>query len=178
MKRHSLTQRQQTRRFLTGTLFALSVLATGGPAAALDGKTLPGSACEPLNQSAPYAEDIFGGIFNPSTTQTLTVNCPVVRDTIGGNSSNGIDVAVVKVFDQNLLTSRDVSCNLTSRSSTGQVVEVNFRSTTGASSSVQTLTFTDLASQSGGFYNLSCSIPPKNGTAQSGIIMYEVDETN
>ena len=180
MKRHYFTQRQQTRRFLTGTLFALSVLATGGPAAALDGKSLPGAACQPGDQSQSYITDPFGRILNPSTTQSLVVTCPVVRDIITGNSSNGIDQAFVKVIDNNPNTGSEVGCTLASfRGDNGQAVEVTSRTTVGSNPNVQTLpTFTDLASTSGGFYSLRCLIPPRTSSTAplSGIVMYQIDE--
>ena len=180
MKRHFFTQQQQTRRFLTGTLFALSVLATGGPAAALDGKTLPGAACQPGDQSQSYITDPFGRILNPSTTQNLVVTCPVVRDIIAGNSTSGIKQAFVKVIDNNPNTGREVGCTLASfRGDNGQAVEVTSGTTVGSSPNVRPLpTFTDLASTSGGFYSLRCLIPPRSSSTAplSGIVMYQIDE--
>ena len=179
MKRSSFTQRQQTRRFFTGSLFALSVLATGGSAAALDGKTLQGAACQPTTQDQVYSTDGAGRIFNPSTTQVLGVNCPVVRDVIAGRS-NGIDQAFIKVFDNNPDTGREVTCTLLSfRGDTGQLVEAISRNTVGSNPNVQQLPlFTDLASTNGGYYNLQCVIPPRTSSTapMSGVVMYEIDE--
>lgn len=178
MKRHLFAQSRQTRHFLTGTLFALSILATGGPAAAIDGKTLQGAACQPLDQTQTYSADGSGRIFNPSTTQHLFVNCPVVRDTIGGHS-NGIDEAFVKVIDNNPAAGKEVVCTLFSfRGDNGQVVEAISRSSVGSNPNVQTLpTFVDLASTSGGYYNLLCNIPPRPSAGfSSGIVMYQVNE--
>ena len=180
MKRHYFTHRQQTRRILTSALFSLSVLATGGPAAALDGKTLPGAACQPGDQSQSYITDTSGRILNPSTTQNLVVTCPVVRDVITGNSTAGIKQAFVKAIDNNPGTGKEVGCTLASfRGDNGQVVEVTSGTTVGSSPNVQTLpTFVDIASTSGGFYSLRCLIPPRtNSTAPlSGIVMYHIDE--
>jgi hypothetical protein len=177
MKRHLFSPRQQTRHFLTGTLFALSVLTTGGPASALDGKTYPGIACQPTDQSQVYRAPNSSGIFNPSTTSLLSVNCPVVRDTIPGNSTAGIAQVLMTVVDGNTTAGFNLNCAIASSSSTGQVIEVAITaSKNDANPSTQQLTpMKDIASVSGGYYVLNCTIPPRQ-RGLSGIVMYQVDE--
>lgn len=154
-------------------LIALPLLASAyQPAHAIDGKTLPGAACQPLNKDSLFFISSTGVLFNTSTTTFLTVICPVVRDTI---ASNGISSAQIRAIDNN--TTFGVSCTLDSRNaSAGLTSSRTANSAAGTNPSPQTLSYFGLSSSSGGYYMFRCTIPPQQTAGTSGIVMYRVDE--
>jgi hypothetical protein len=158
---------------LSTLLIALPLLASAyQPAhAAINGKTLPGAACQPLTKDAVFSVNSFGVLLNTSTTAFLTVICPVVRDTIG---SNGISSAQIMAIDNH--TTLGVSCTLDSRSTTtGLFSSRTANSAAGTNPSPQALSYPGLPSSFGGYYMFRCTIPPQQ-TGASGIVMYRVDE--
>ena len=154
--------------------------------AATNGKTLPGAACQPLNKDQVFGASTSGVLFNTGTA-TLTVICPIVRDTIAANSSNGISSASVQVIDNNNnVGDPRVTCVLESRTTAfGLVESLSASSGSGASATAQTLgaqgQYANLASGNGGFYYFRCSIPPvqvvSGQSRLSALIMYRWDET-
>lgn len=140
---------------------------------ATDGKTLPGSTCQPQNQNLPFRiSSITGGIFNPSTITQRYV-CPVLRDLMSADN-DGIDDFIVKVRDRH--ATRPVRCILRSMRSNGTQIAAAIRSSIGASNFIKTLNFPALARSKNGYYLLSCTVPGRTALGQSGVVMYKVDE--
>lgn len=157
------------------SIIGMSVLMLAAqPAVALDAKTLPGAACQPRNQTDAFTKDSFGRFFNPSSTKTLAVVCPVVRDTMTADSIRGITSTFVMVVDQN--TSSGVTCALFSAQKQGGAIEAQAATSAGASTTPQQLNFFDLQSVTDGYYYMNCTIPPAGSGGQSGIVSYKVEE--
>lgn len=142
------------------------------PAAAIDGKTFPGSMCQPQNASQPLGRWDTGRTLNASTSNQW-FDCPIVRDTMTAKS-NGIVSAFAKVQDAH--PSQNVVCEVWSQGNDGSDIGFSSRSSTGFNSSFQTLSFGSLASSDKGIYHLFCDIPATHANGPSGIGMYYVGE--
>jgi hypothetical protein len=150
---------------------ALVVAALAGPALAADGKTMPGSACEPKDDSRPgqlYWGN--GNIANLGNAQQ-PVNCAVVKDL------NKIRRAVVMVIDLNPDPGADISCQLVTVRSDGTVQAAQDQRSNGSFTVARPLSFGAQAAAANGSYHLECSLPPfRPGFGASTIINYTIVE--
>jgi hypothetical protein len=141
------------KQLMIGLGFSM-LAAANAPALAVDAKTLPGAACYP-NTSTPTAFYIGNnGMLINNSAATLTVICPIVRDVMAANSSNGISNAQVHVVDNNNLSAgTQVTCTLESRTTNSNVVETfTDYSDAGASPAVQVLdNYADIGSGVNGY---------------------------
>ena len=166
-----------TKQLMIGLGFSMMVAASV-PAVAVDGKTLPGAACQPISNTQVFTRDNTGVLFNTSSA-AQTVICPVVRDTIALDPINGIITASVVVIDNNNAAGDPkVTCALESRNINGASVETFVdNSVPGASPVPQILNdYANLTSSEAGYYYFRCSIPGVHETRRSGIVMYRVYE--
>ncbi len=171
------------KQLMIGVGFSM-LAAANVPALAADAKTLPGAACHP-NTSTPTAFYIgSNGMLINNSTATLTVVCPITRDVMAANNSNGISNAQVYVVDNNNLSANArVTCILESRATNSNVVETfTDNSAAGASPAVQVLDdYADISSGVNGYYYFRCDIPGtqtvSNNVNRSGIVMYRWSET-
>lgn len=172
------------KQLMIGLGFSMLAVASA-PALAADAKTLPGAACQP-NSSNPTTFYIGsnGMLINNSDT-ALTVICPIVRDVMAANSSNGISNAQIYVVDNNNSTNDPrVSCTLESRMTGAGLVEaLTDNSVAGASPNVQVLdNYTNLGLSSEGYYFFRCTIPGNQTVGaqinRSSIVMYRWSETD
>ncbi|MDD5266435.1 MAG: hypothetical protein PHO08_04810 [Methylococcales bacterium] len=153
-------------------LIGLGLLAISGTVFAEDGKTFPGSMCQPVSGEA--VRFFINGTVNTDSTFGHFVNCPVVRDTIAGA---GISSASITVRDPS--PDEDVECTFKSLRADGIIVASSSRNTSGVNTAPQTLQFGSLSSVSGGNYVIQCRIPKANGLfgfSFSEIISYRVNE--
>ena len=140
------------------------MLATTGHAE--DGKVIPGIACQKALGSGSYGG---GAVRNDSTTGSLTVECPIVRDSVNG----GINDAYVRLYNAKTGTS---ACTLNARSIYGTVGYSQYKSVTA--SGYKTLSFSSMSDYNGGHYYFWCAVAPsQNGNSKSKIISYRMDES-
>lgn len=141
-------------------------------AAAADGKTMAGSAC----QARQPAELQFlfrsnAGGLRSTGSQTVFVVCPVTKDVASGR----IKRAEISVVDLNPLS--DIVCELSTNRSDGNVHQLQSLTSTGAFTAVQKIVFGGQSAVLNGSYNIVCSLPPfllTQGT--SAIVSYTVIE--
>ena len=144
------------------------------PTFAEDAKTLSGSACKPLDSNAEVIIDLWGRMYNDSTSPQ-DWSCIFPRDVMAA-ATEGIAYGNVKFIDNNPTASG--WCYLLSEPSTGYTGHGAYRETTvaQASSSPVTLSYPSLYAYSWGFYHYWCKIPGKYGTQRSGIVSYSITE--
>lgn len=162
------------KSLMLAILFVLLCAAMPSLTSANDAKNYPGSMCVPWNESQPAPALSYSGIWNPSSTSSLRVDCPCIKD------SSSIDSGWVRAVDQHY--SQDITARLCSvyRNSTGCSWTVNCsseRRTTGSSCNPQQLSIgTDLAGGTYAHYYYSITIPPVYSNNRSGICTYQVNE--
>lgn len=155
-----------------GSLF-IAMVCVSSTALAADTKIYPGQMCVPATQSAAYTiATNTGGIHNPSTTSTLTVNCPLIKDATNDTTISGYSVIVA---DRS--TTEAVKCTLFSRIETTQMEGLSV-STTNADSIVKKLSSGAQPVYADGSLYLRCSIPKQVGTEVSGIVSYRLSEVS
>lgn len=165
------------RSLLAGALASCALAGAGIELAhAVDDKVFPGSMCvrhsgpslglEPLNNSAMQ---------NPSATDRMGVDCPIVKEGV----NTGIALGQVTVVDLN--QSQALTCRLCTSNRVG--VDLIFRCSDLQRSvigqrAVQFLTFRAQAGFATGrpHWFFSCSIPPTEAGARSEVFNYYVDE--
>ena len=144
-----------------------------------DRKTYPGSMC--VRFSGATTTNVwlnFSAIGNPSTTQTLRVDCPMINDEDGDGTKSGW----IRAVDQNFGAgaNNDVTCQMVSIFRSG----VNWsgwfsptRSTPADGNQTQQVNYgEDLGANSVSHYYFSCRIPPRQGGRTSFITSYGIDE--
>lgn len=147
-------------------------LTLPGAAHAADRKVQPGHMCvrDYSTSGGIFYTDSVGGVWNDSTTSTLTVLCPFVRD---NESSPWISITA-RVRD--LHGGDQLCCTAYSRSELGALSSSN-QQCTGITNNLTSLTFPSLIDSNNGYFYLRCVIPPKTSTAsRSGIWSYRIDE--
>lgn len=155
----------------------LLISATG--AEAVDRKTLPGHACQPISNSAAF---IVSGIalLNPSSgAGSNTFVCPFPRDIpIASPLPTQIIGGAVYVVDNH--PSLAVTCSMRSYTKTGAVFAAPvIRSSSGAAAGAQLLSFAGMPGAVEGAYDFSCSIPPTTSDGKrSGIFTYSITEND
>ena len=165
------------KQLMIGLGFSM-LAAASVPALANDAKTLPGAACQPKSSSPTTFElNSSGQLINTSTTD-LTVICPIVRDVMAANSSNGISKAQVHVIDRNV--DRRFTCTLRSHATTttGSGSSSLNTGNSFASADVQVLGYGNLASSANGYYFFECTIPGTYNGSLSSIVTYNWNETD
>ncbi len=144
---------------------ALVLAALVSPAAAADGKSIFGSACQPSDDSRLSQLNRGGGsIFNAGSA-TEFVACPVVKDL------NKIKLAVVRLIDRNAGPGADIACTLVTLRSNGTIQATKDLRSNGSSTAPQSLNFGAQPAAANGSYDLFCGLPP-----QSEILNYTVTE--
>lgn len=98
--------------------------------------------------------------------------CPIVRDVMAANSSNGINKAQVHVIDHNV--DRLFTCTLRSHATktTGSGSSSRNTGNSFASANVQVLEYGNLASSADGYYFFECTIPGTYNGSLSSIVTY------
>ena len=143
-----------------------SILMLSTPGFAADGKVIPGVACQKSLGVGSYGG---GAVRNNSTTGSLTVECPIVRDVVYGSISN----AYVRLYNSKAATS---ACTLNARSIYGTVGYSQYKSV--SSSGYKTLSFSSISDYNGGHYYFWCAIAPSQSTSsKSKLISYRMDES-
>ena len=137
---------------------------------ATDGKNYPGSMCIRVTGGGGIPTISDGGIGNASSTSTMRLECPAIKD-----QAFNIDSGWVLVYDRHF--SQAVKCSLHSRSpiyaSISPVVSSVGGSATGPS---ETLRFGWRGGLSISRYFYSCEIPPAFNGAISYLVSYHVEE--
>jgi hypothetical protein len=172
------------KQLMIGLGFSM-LAAANAPALAVDAKTLPGAACQP-NSSNPTAFYVASnGMLVNNSDAVLNVICPIVRDVMAINGSDGIGNAQVHVVDNNNAPGDPrVTCVLESRTTpnAGPVEALTDNSVAGASPNAQVLDYTDLSSSLDGYYFFRCTIPANQTVGgqinRSGIVAYRWSETD
>lgn len=142
---------------------------------AADDKLYPGVMGVRYNASQPVPHESYGALYNPSSTSTLSLALPIVRDGSGGN----IDSGWVKLVDQHY--NQDISVRLYSiyrSDSTGEIYGwlSSTQTTTGSGPQVQTLTFGSLATNTYSSAYYFVTLPPTYSGVESQVISYYVVE--
>lgn len=158
--------------FTVSITLALSAMAITPSVQAQDTKNYPGSTCVRWDAAQPTPSLRFSGIWNPSATVNLYIDCIAVKD--GTNVASGW----VRVIDQH--PDLPVSCHLVSTWSTSEAGIFTrlspVRNSAGANSNVQRLNYGALAGFPSGHLYYSCQIPPTSAGARSWITTYQVRE--
>lgn len=154
-------------------LLMAGALVFGADAAhAGDGKLYPGSLC--VRWSGGTVVYNWSMIGNAHATSALKIDCPVVRDIMGGD----IDDGVVRAIDRHF--SEDVRCNLVSvyvNSNGGfSFWSSGNKETEGTSVAPKEIPFGSVGAGSKSHYYYSCRIPPRYSGHTSYLISYRVDE--
>lgn len=153
---------------------SISVLAmTAAPATfAGDSKIYPGAACQPEFGSRAADLNSFGSfIENKSTSTSMTVTCPIVRD----NTTNSNGIAQVTVRIQTLRGESSVGsrCELRSFDDKGGAFTTDSASIFGrAGFHTLTLQDVDISQAHAGHYALKCSLSQRF----TRLIEYRVNE--
>lgn len=124
---------------------------------ASDRKNFPGTMCKPYNSSSNNYAYSSSGIRNTSSSSSLSVYCPVVRDNT--LNTNGIDWAKVS-YSQSPSTNYRLSCTLYSKTSTGRTVDSHYKSLTHYETGYGALYFDLDESARYGNFNVYCRVPP------------------
>ncbi len=135
----------------------------------IDGRSIPGVACHPLPSAGVFGT-WFGTIVNSSETDPLRVMCPLTTPdklTLGPEWS--LHVALVQVFDRH--TTQNVHCTRFSEyvSGSSYLLEDHPKHTTGASASVQSLSF-GAEDPIYDHHYVTCSVPPKQNGNVSHLV--------
>ncbi len=149
----------------------LSIALASVVSAATDRKTLPGIACQPLNQSAAITRSSTTSRMFNNSDGTQTWVCPVVRDFPKKSINAGSVFVVDNHFNVN------VRCRLHARdefTSSGFVSAWKYSS--GTNPNAQKLTFGSLSHYNLGAAHYQCEVPGKYSGVKSGIQVYEVSE--
>lgn len=135
---------------------ALALAALAGPALAEDGKTLPGSACQPFEDFRLRQLYRGGGLIYNLGNTTEAVVCPVVKDL------NKIKRAVVMVIDGNPDPDPDddIVCSLKTLGGDGAVKTTRSQKSSGFSDVAKPLNFSAQSAAANGSYYLYCTLPP------------------
>ena len=159
-------------------LLSVAVTVASMSVAHADAKNYPGSMC--VETSGTGKQMWFSSIRNNSTTSTLHVDCPVVKDNVYGSGT--IKSAWMKVMDQH--PTESVSCTLYSvyGNSSGNVsywYNSVPKTSGGNSQTWQTMNFGTRGANTISHYFFGCSIPRRStsGTGWSYILSYQVDES-
>jgi len=151
------------RRLLVAALSLLGLLSAGVSTAG-DGKVYSPLGCTPRYPSqAQYFTPEGAGIRNSSATY-LYLNCPVVKDHIGGTKLNYMSMTYLSPERSGFV------CNVFSISPYGNAATSRYMYGS-RSTSYRTITSTNLSAYSGGELYLSCIMPPG-----STFKAYRVDE--
>ena len=143
-----------------------SILMLSTTSYAEDGKVIPGIACQKSLGVGSYGG---GAVRNNSTSGSLTVECPIVRDSVYG----GISDAYVRLYNSKTGTS---ACTLNARSIYGTVGFSQYKSVSSAG--YKTLSFSSISDYNGGHYYFWCAIAPsKSSSSKSKLISYRMDES-
>jgi len=161
------------------TLFAFVGLAAGTSGAA-DNKVFSGLVCDPVAGTSGVMVRNNGTIYNSSTTSTLTVACPVVRDNPGvAIAANSVSF---DVFDRNAAVT--FSCQLCNEVGTTTGLSNNCGSTaaTGAgfaATAVQNIVQATAPSNMGSteYSYAVCNIPASSGGNVSHLARIWMNET-
>ena len=116
---------------------------------------------------SPYSDVHGGSVLNGSFTSAYTVSCPIVRDNT--TNTNGIsNVSVYGYRDGSTATPLTCIFKVTSASTGADYYSLSRASSVTGNIS---LTIPVTTSQSGGFYNMLCILPPR-----SKVYGYIIDE--
>jgi hypothetical protein len=171
---------RRTKLLNSSVIVSALALALSGDAFA--GTTnQPGSMCVKWYPTEPEPRLSSSAIRNPSTTQTLRVDCPVVRTDFDGFLHDaGVEDSWVRVTDRNPLAGRDVRCQLVSYARVGS--SSNFwggavRFSSGSNNAVQQLNTNGVGGENGvSHLYFSCHIPPVWNGQQSDLVTYRVKQ--
>jgi len=158
-------------RFFTVACSLSALLLPTGAFAAEDGTRMPGSACK---LTLPQAKDTT--LYNAdetynSSSQTVSVTCPMPRSVIGSSS---LEYASV-------LTERGVSCTLLLMTETGDYYDNPASSSSEAmSNGLVRLVWAggdeNVVTPAGGTYTFLCTLPPQTGVYNYYIVENDGEE--
>ncbi len=171
----------KTVKLLAATLLLGSLAGpfSASPALANDGKAYPGSLCVPWgdNRHPTYSA---GAIGNPSTTEPLFIDCPVVKDNIaswGKPYFSRIEDGWVRMIDEHYTD--DIACEFQFGVylSEWYMQGSGRKGSTGSGASIQHVYFPigKIAQKRNHAY-LSCVIPPAYEGNVSYITSYYLEE--
>lgn len=156
-----------TKSRLLGALAVIAGLASMSVnARAADDKSYPGATCR---QTSGGSLSFFGGtVDNASTTSTLNVICPFVKD------STSITSGSVTVYDRH--PSADVTCQMITEFNNSSGTFFNFAnvSSSGFGSAPQVLSFGALPGNQ--YYYATCAIPPISSGNVSHVASFTIVE--
>ncbi len=142
-----------------------------------DTKIYPGSMGAKWSSSNTEYVIEHGAIGNPSSTQRLGINLPVINDNVGGLFLYG----TVTVVDRNDQRFEDIRCNLNSRFYSGSRYFGWYTPTqhsTNRGNSQQDIRFPAIPSNILAHYYFNCTIPERDHYSgqRSWVVSYKVDE--
>jgi hypothetical protein len=142
-----------------------------------DKKIYPASSCQVSSETAggvAFYND-QGRIYNDSVGGTLTLLCPIVRDsTISDLESVSV---MVRNPQPNFVHDANVVCTLYNREADGTLFKMQERFLAASTNTGWTpLPFDSLPAVDGGYHLLVCRFPPRLGSFNTGITSYTVTE--
>jgi hypothetical protein len=177
--RGEYVMKQQLRALgaLAAVAILLVTLGSSNAFARGDGKSYAGASCQPVTPADVDRVAYYSGIaYNTSTTDSLVLQCPIIRDT-----ENGIDDGGAAVLNRHF--NAVVDCTMRSFSAPDggphrQVAES--RELAPWDPDVQHLVFSGVRAPGPfGYYTMDCVVPPAVNTTEagwSGIVFYWVSE--
>lgn len=166
--------KMKTVSVLMGIMMLAGIVWSGSAYAELKSTVYPGTMCQPYNPGAAkkirYTTE---GVYNSSTTHSVTVKCPV-PSTIPGKLYS----VLVDVKDQSDLAT--ITCHVYIRKSNGLLVHSEVAHSDQIGSGNGNVVMNGISYEVNGqarLYNLSCSLPKKlPGTKAFTVIAYYVSE--
>lgn len=145
-------------------LTSLALISIASPSYATDYKVYPGSACQPSLNTDSFRKDMVG-IINLSS-QTMFVNCPIVRDRIP--TPKALDPGI-RVASSNGLY---LQCIFYSLDQNGNILDRISRDTTANTPTALVFSGQTIKTQAAGSYNITCILPPR-----AKVINYSIGES-
>lgn len=145
------------------------ILLAATDASAIDTYRASGATCYKIGTAGTLS--FFGGtIDNLSSTDTLTVMCPLLRDQASMNSGS------VEMFDRH--TTLDVACTIFAEGATGSTVASDSASvhSDGFASDFQTRNWGAIPTFSDDYHYATCTLPPTQSGNVSHLVRFTVNE--
>lgn len=169
--------RQTYRLTISPTILALLAtgIVTASPAVAQDRKVYPSRMCQNFSGAgSPLIEYSGMGLRNRSTTASVVVTCPIIKDTVEFSVA-GANAAYLRYCKG---TSFGLISSLYSFSAFGTSSYVNSKSDFSDAGCNKTLTHDPIASFILGYYSMVVVMPPSAAGAgtQTELFSYQLNE--
>lgn len=146
-------------------MIAASILSLAAAAPAW-ADTYPGMMCTAVTGAGTATYGADGRVRNASTTTTLQVNCPVIRDNNAATVTASWAMSIVDPLASNS------SCTLYSRRSGGGLVAFQTQNSIWSTPAQNELLFTPISAEADGYTHFNCTLPVSVGGQYHHINSY------